>query len=146
MKKTLLVLMLSLMTVFGMAQGRHGGSRGNDRGHGRGPGREYPHEMHHQPCATPEQMQLVLQVIDNQSFDDKKLEIGKLCVVLGHFCTNDLARIAEKFSFDDNRKAFLIYAYPYCVDPQNYYSLKEVFQFRSNFDEMMEKTHPGYNR
>ena len=116
MKKTLFVLMLSLVTVFGMAQGRHGGSRGNDRGHGRGPGREYPHEMHHQPCATPEQMQLVLQVIDNQSFDDKKLEIGKLCVVLGHFCTNDLARIAEKFSFDDNRKAFLIYAYPYCVD------------------------------
>ena len=146
MKKTLFVLMLSLVTVFGMAQGRHGGSRGNDRGHGRGPGREYPHEVRQLPCATPEQMQLVLQVIDNQSFDDKKLEIGKLCVVLGHFCTNDLARIAEKFSFDDNRKAFLIDAYPYCVDPENYYSLKEVFQFRSNFDEMMEKTHPGYSR
>lgn len=83
--------------------------------------------MRQAPCATPEQMQLVLKVLNNQSFDDKKLEIGKLCVVLGHFCTRDLALIAEQFSFDDNRKQFLIDAYPYCVDTENYYSLKEVF-------------------
>jgi len=146
MKKTIFVLMLSLATVAGMAQGRHGGPRGNDKGHGRGPAKEFQQDVRHFHGATPEQMQLVLQVLDNQSFDDKKLEIGKLCVVLGHFCTRDLALMAEKFSFDDNRKQFLIDAYPYCVDPQNYYSLKEVFQFRSNFDEMMEKTHPGYSR
>ena len=146
MKKTLFVLMLSLVTMFGMAQGHPGGPKGHDKGHGRGPAKEFPHEMRQAPCATPEQMQLVLKVLNNQSFDDKKLEIGKLCVVLGHFCTRDLALIAEQFSFDDNRKQFLIDAYPYCVDPENYYSLKEVFQFRSNFDEMMEKTHPGYSR
>ena len=98
------------------------------------------------PRKSSRMMQLVLKVLNNQSFDDKKLEIGMLCVVLGHFCTRDLALIAEQFSFDDNRKQFLIDAYPYCVDPENYYSLKEVFQFRSNFDEMMEKTHPGYSR
>jgi hypothetical protein len=85
---------------------------------------------------------MALQVIDNQSFDDKKLEIAELCVTLGRFCTDDLARMAEKFSFDDNRKKFLIYAYNYCEDPQNYYSLKDVFSFQSNFDDMMDTVQP----
>lgn len=87
-----------------------------------------------------------LRVIGDQSFDDKKLEIAELCVMLGHFCTDDLARIASLFSFDDNRLTFLQYAYPYCQDPQNYYALREVFSFKSNFDTMMESLHPGHRR
>lgn len=141
-KKTLLVLMLSMATIAGMAQGRHPGHRESDRGHGR----DHRQEQRYTRCATPEQMQMVMAVLENQSFDDKKLEVAKLCVNLGHFCVSDLAQIAGKFSFDDNRKKFLIYAYAYCEDPQNYYMLKESFSFRSNFDEMMETVMPGYKR
>lgn len=79
-----------------------------------------------------------LQAIKNQSFDDKKLEIAQLCVTLGRFCTNDLERMARTFSFDENRKKFLSYAYYYCTDPQNYYTLRDVFEFRTNFDDMMD--------
>ena len=55
-------------------------------------------------------MDAALNTLQNLSFDDKKLDIAKLCVVLGHFCVDDLARLAQVFSFDDNRLTFLIFA------------------------------------
>ena len=142
-KKMMWVVMLAMVTVMGMAQGHLGhGGRGRNGGHHGYEGRD----EHRRPpvieCATRDQLRMALQVIDNQSFDDKKLEIAELCVTLGRFCTDDLARMAEKFSFDDNRKKFLIYAYNYCEDPQNYYSLKDVFSFQSNFDDMMDTVQP----
>ena len=115
------------------AQHRHDG-RGHNRGHGR---TEYY-------CASAEQMHMVMRVLDNQSFDDKRLEVAELCVVLGEFCVDDLARMAGVFSFDDSRLTFLTFAYNYCEDPQNYYALRDVFSFRSNFDTLMETVHPGY--
>ena len=134
MKRTLFVLMLSLVTVVGMAQRHAGHGRGghDPRGHHPGP------EMHFVPCATPDQADLVLNAIEQESFDDKKLELAKLCVSLVPFEVRDLARMASKFSFDGNRKEFLIYAYENCCNQQDYYDLKDVFEFRSNFDEMME--------
>ena len=64
----------------------------------------------------------------------------------GHFCVDDIARLASVFSFDENRLKFLIYAYNYCEDPQYYYSLRDVFTFQSNFDTLMDTVMPGYNR
>ena len=89
-------------------------------------------------------MNMAMQVINQQSFDEKKLEIAKLCVVLGHFCVDDLTRIASAFSFDDSRLTFLIFAYDYCENPQDYYALRDVFSFRSNFDTLMDTVHPGH--
>ena len=86
---------------------------------------------------------MTLQVVGQQSFDDKKLEIAKLAVTLGHFCTDDLARVAELFSFDDNRLTFLLYAYDYCEDPQRYPALRDVFSFRSNYDKLHDTLRLG---
>lgn len=86
---------------------------------------------------------MTLQVVGNQSFDDKKLEIAKLAVTLGHFCTDDLARVAQLFSFDDNRLTFLLYAHTYCEDPQNYPILRDAFAFQSNYDKLMQTLYPG---
>ena len=80
---------------------------------------------------------MTLQVLEQQSFDDKRLEVAKLAVTLGHFCTDDLARVAEQFSFDDKRLDFLKYAHAYCEDPQNYPGLRDVFKFQSNYDELI---------
>ena len=104
-----------------------------------------PHRRHI-TCATNEQLSMTLQVVGQQSFDDKKLEIAKLAVTLGHFCTDDLARVASVFSFDDSRLAFLLYAYDYCEDPQNYPSLRDVFSFQSNYDELIRTLYPPRNK
>lgn len=132
MKKILLLCMAATMAIGMMAQPPHHHDPRQDHGprHGHGPA---PRVI----CATPEQLSMTVQVVGSQSFDDKKLEIAKLAVTLGHFCTDDLARVAQLFSFDDNRLAFLLYAHAYCEDPQNYPSLRDVFKFQSNYDELI---------
>lgn len=110
--------------------------------HGHGPGHGH-NPSRHILCATPEQLSMTVQVVRNQSLDDKKLEVAKLAVTLGHFCTDDLARIAQLFSFDENRLSFLLYAHPYCEDSQNYPSLRDVFSFQSNYDELIRTLYPS---
>jgi len=106
-----------------------------------------PHHRHRRvPCATSEQMGLVMSTLKKQSFDDQKLEISKLCVSLGTFCVSDLSRMAEVFSFDDNRLEFLKFAYDYCSDPENYPMLKDSFSFSSNYDKLMEYVYPAMRR
>lgn len=144
MKRTLFIVMLSLVTAVSMAQPPH-----HDH-HGHGPGhhdKHAPHpEVRYVERSTPEQLAMVLRVMDGQSFDDKKLEVAKLSVTLGHFCVHDMVQMASRFSFDDKRKEFFIYAYPYCVDRENYFLIKDAMSFRSNFDDVMETVMPGYRR
>ena len=138
-EKKIFTLILALVASVGMmAQPPH--HHESEHRHGSG--------HHHDParhivCAMPEQLSMTLQVVGNQSFDDKKLEIAKLAVTLGHFCTDDLAQVARLFSFDDNRLAFLLYAHTYCEDPQNYPSLRDVFSFESNYDELIRTLYPS---
>ena len=134
-KKVLLLVMAAMMAVGMMAQPPHHHEQTQRHRHGQVPAR-------HIVCATPEQLSMTLQVVGNQSQDDKKLEIAKLAVTLGHFCTDDLARVAQLFSFDKNRLAFLLYAHTYCEAPQNYPSLRDVFSFQSNYDELIRTLYP----
>ena len=136
-KKVLVLLAATMMAVGMMAQPPHHEPKhhhGSEHNHG--PAR-------HIVCATPEQLSMTLQVVGSQSFDDKKLEIAQLAVTLGHFCTDDLARVAQLFSFDENRLAFLKYAHAYCEDPQNYPALRDVFSFQSNYDELIRTLYPS---
>ena len=136
MRRLFFILSAVMMTAGMMAQPpRHHES---ERGHGHG----HSHATHQVFCATPEQLSMTLQVVGQQSFDDKKLEIAKLAVTLGHFCTDDLARIARLFSFDENRLSFLLYAHDFCEDPQYYPSLRDVFTFESNYDELIRTLYP----
>lgn len=105
-----------------------------------------PHRHHRNPCATHEQMHMVVQTLQEQSFDDKRLDIAKLCVTIGQFCTDDLVRMASTFNFDDNRLKFLRYAYPYCTDPERYPAVRECFEFRSNYDILMEEVYSAPHR
>lgn len=125
MKRYLLVVIMCAVAIVAMAQPRH---------HRR------------PPCATPEQMELVMKTLEKQSFDDQKLEISKLCVAIGTFCTRDLERMAKVFSFDDSRLEFFKFAYDYCSDPENYPMLKESFTFSSNYDKLIEYIHPEWKR
>ena len=136
-KKVLVLLAATMMAVGMMAQPPH-----HEPKHHHGP--EHDHgPARHIVCATPEQLSMTLQVVGSQSFDDKKLEIAQLAVTLGHFCTDDLARVAQLFSFDENRLAFLKYAHAYCEDPQNYPALRDVFSFQSNYDELIRTLYPS---
>lgn len=96
--------------------------------------------------ASAEQLQWALQVIGKQSYDDRRMEIAKLCVVLCPFQVRDLARMADCFTMEDNKVNFLIFAYNYCPDKENYYLLRSTLRYQSDYDKLMERTHPGYRR
>jgi hypothetical protein len=96
--------------------------------------------------ANPEQVQFALQMIEKQSYDDKRMEVAKLCVTLCPFTVRDLARMAEKFTKEDRKVDFLIYAHKYCADKENYYTLCNVLRYRSDCDKLMERVQPGYRR
>ncbi len=141
MRRLFIFLTAAMMSAAGMAQGHHRDRRGHDDHH-----RRPPVEQRHVDCASPEQMQVVMNALNAQPFDDKKLEIAKLCVTIGYFCTADLARMATVFSFDDRRLEFFKYAYPYCTDKENYPMLRDSFSFKSNFDALLDYIYPNMRR
>ena len=112
------------------------------------------HHEQHKPAPAPapvhvanaEQVQFALQMIEKQSYDDKRMEVAKLCVTLCPFTVRDLARMAEKFTMEDRKVDFLIYAHKYCADKENYYTLCNVLRYRSDCDKLMERVQPGYKR
>lgn len=147
MKKVFLFLLAAMVAVGATAQVHRVG-----KPHDRDDNRHRPPMEHHQQippainCASPEQMEMVIKVLKQQSFDEKKLEIAELCVNIGHFCTDDLAQIATVFSFDENRLEFFKYAYAYCLDKEQYPMLRTSFTFSSNFDALMDFIYPNSKR
>lgn len=110
-----------------------------------------PH--HHQPTPPPaprvandEQVRWALQVLNKQSYDDKRMEVARLCVVLCPFPVRDLSRMASCFTMEDRKVDFLKFAYRYCPDPENYYRLRDVLRYRSDYDKLMESVDPHYRR
>ena len=144
MKKVLLItaaiLLTAVMPTDLMALGMHNGHGNRGKGSHKRPRKEVVY------CASREQMLMVMQVLEKQSFDDNKLDIAELCVTLGSFCNDDLAQIAKVFSFDDNRLEFLKFAYAYCPDRENYPSLRDCFQFSTSYDNLMDYLYPKRNR
>ena len=89
---------------------------------------------------------MVIQVMDKQYSDDKRMDIARLSVMLGHFCTKDLARMATRFTMEDSKVDFLRFAYRYCEDPENYYTLRDVLRHRSDYERLMEVCQPQHRR
>lgn len=144
MKKYLLMVLICLTSVGVMAQHHHDNRHPSHEQH--------HHEQHHAPhhpahapilYATPEQLHMALEVLEKQSFDDKRMEVAKLCVVLCPFSVRDLARMASCFTMEDSKVKFLIFAHPYCPDRENYYMFRDVLRYRSDFDKLMDTVEPG---
>lgn len=142
MKKYLFMVLICLTSVGVMAQHHHHDSHHN-------PPPAHHHDHHHDQApvvqyANAEQLQLALQVLDKQSYDDKRMEVAKLCVVLCPFPVRDLARMASRFTMEDSKVNFLIFAHRYCPDRENYFMLRDCLRFRSDYDRLMETVTPGY--
>ncbi len=129
----------------------HGDAHYGDHHHHGDPHYNDPH--HHQPTPPPaprvandEQVRWALQVLNKQSYDDKRMEVARLCVVLCPFPVRDLSRMAGCFTMEDRKVDFLKFAYRYCPDPENYYRLRDVLRYRSDYDKLMESVDPHYRR
>lgn len=88
---------------------------------------------------SPEQVDIIVDYLKSISFDDDKLKVAKLCSQICPLNTHAIGRIAKQFTFDNRRSEFIIFAYEFCVDKENYTLLREVFTFKSEADKVFEK-------
>jgi hypothetical protein len=86
--------------------------------------------------------QQFLNMLNQESFDSKKLTEAKKYADKTMMSSQQITEVAKLFSFDSNRLDWAKYAYKKCYDPANYFLLKPVFSFQSNYrilEEYIEK-------
>ncbi len=91
------------------------------------------------PPVAPHQMDRIVQVLKNISFDNQRVETAKLCVELRPMFAHDIMLMAKTFTFDDKRMEFVLFAFPYCIDKENYYDIGNTFTFVSNRDKFYKE-------
>ena len=75
---------------------------------------------------------------DRISFDSNKISYAQFAIRNSGIQVHQLSIILQKMSFDKNRLELAIFAYPYTIDRQNYFMLRNAFSFQSNFRKLME--------
>ncbi len=78
------------------------------------------------------------QSISSKGFDDTRLSTAKQVAKANCLTTEQIIEIMKVFGFDDTRLDFAKYAYDYCFDQNNYYTVGEGFSFDSSTEELNE--------
>ncbi|MEN9943350.1 MAG: hypothetical protein RLZZ91_1351 [Bacteroidota bacterium] len=78
------------------------------------------------------------QTIESKGFDDTKLSTAKQVAKANCLTTEQILVIMKIFGFEESRLEFAKYAYDYCFDQNNYYTVSEGFSFDSSTDELNE--------
>lgn len=76
--------------------------------------------------------------ITKQAFDDDKLTMAKVVMKNNWYTAAQLKTLTEKFVYDDNKLAFAKYAYDFCVDPGNYYTIADAMVYQSTKQELLQ--------
>lgn len=82
--------------------------------------------------------QTFLNSIKGEINDNNKLRSAKSFVKQNYLSSEQIAGIAKELNFDKNRLEFAKYAYTYCVNKGNYFLLKDVFSFNSNYNTLLK--------
>ncbi len=91
------------------------------------------------PSYSQEEVTEIASCVKKLSFDNDKMAVAKMFVKVRPITVSGLESIAKSFTFDDNRRDFLAFAYDYCVDKESYYKLRKVFDFSSNAEKLFNK-------
>jgi hypothetical protein len=87
---------------------------------------------------SPSNFNTALATIKKQSFEESKLKTAQQVVSANCLNTNQIMQMADLFSFEDTKLDFAKFAYDYCVDSKNYYTLNGIFSFSSNADALSD--------
>ena len=85
---------------------------------------------------SPENFDAVLVYLSKETFDYKRLEVGKQVVRNNWVSARQIASMCELFTYDYNRLDFAKYAYASCVDKGMYFLLDDTFIYRFSIDEL----------
>jgi len=75
-------------------------------------------------------------ILSNESYDNTRLKIAKQIASSNLLSVNQIKRICQLFSFENNKLEFAKFAYDSCIDQNNYFKLNEVFKFESDKQQL----------
>jgi Domain of unknown function (DUF4476) len=84
---------------------------------------------------SPASFSKMKQAVESKPFSDTKMSTAKIATKNGCVSANQVMEICKLFSMDDDKLVYAKYAYDYCVDKANYYTVSEVFSFSSTTDD-----------
>ena len=79
---------------------------------------------------------LLVESIRRKSFDDAKADLAEQALSNQLIMAEDVKKIMEQFSFENNRVDFAKFVYPKVYDQQNFYRVYDAFEFDSSINEM----------
>lgn len=131
--KNIILYLLLIIAVPAAAQPRHHRVRPRYLPHPT----EHHHDQHHQQLGmNPRDYDAAVTMIRKENFDEKRLDGAKRIIAFNPMDVRQIAGICRLFTFEANRLEFAKYAYRYCVDPNNYFLLDEVFTFGSSKEDL----------
>lgn len=87
---------------------------------------------------SPRQLDDMLSSLRKQTFEDTRIKTAKQMISANCLSSAQVAKMCQEFTFEANRLELAKFAYAYCVDPNNYYKVNDVFTFSSSTDELTE--------
>ncbi|MFN8276214.1 MAG: DUF4476 domain-containing protein [Chitinophagales bacterium] len=85
---------------------------------------------------APGNFQSALASISKSGFDETRLSTAKSVLNSNCVSCNQIIQICKIFSFEETKLAFAKFAYGRCVDPQNYFTVNDVFSFDSSKEDL----------
>ncbi|NOT75061.1 MAG: DUF4476 domain-containing protein [Cyclobacteriaceae bacterium] len=90
-------------------------------------------------CEVPEtQYNAMVSAIDAQAFRDSKMSIAKQAIKNKCLSLDQVRSLSKLFSFEDQTLEFIKYAYDFTNDKSEYYTLADIFSFKSNVTKFNE--------
>lgn len=93
--------------------------------------------------ASEEDVQDLVARLNKTTFEGDKLQLAKSFVKGKHVTTSQAVQIANTLRFQSKRLDFLLYAFDYCTDRENYYTAADVLTFNSNKQKLLKRIQAG---
>ncbi|WP_290848340.1 DUF4476 domain-containing protein [Flavobacterium sp.] len=87
---------------------------------------------------SPRQLSDMIASLRKQKFEDTRIKTAKQMIANNCMSSAQVAQMCQEFTFEANRLDLAKFAFGFCVDPNNYYKVNDVFTYSSSTDELTE--------
>lgn len=78
---------------------------------------------------SPDAFSKLKNAVEQKPFSDTRMSTAKIATKNNCLSTNQIFEICKLFSMDDDKLKYAQFAYDFCSDKANYYTISEVFAF-----------------
>lgn len=86
------------------------------------------------PCNSD--IRPIKEAMSAESFEDDRLAVSKRALKGKCLTVDQIKELAGLFTFEDNRLEFVMHAYDFCGNTDDYYQLNSVFTYSSDKEEL----------